>query len=72
MRSMNFVVLPGVLLALAFAAPVPAQTVANDDTVLKQIIIFGRHGVRAPTMSEAAYRQYSPRYYPDFGVLEPC
>jgi len=71
MRSMNFVVLPGVLLALAFAAPVPAQTVANDDTVLKQIIIFGRHGVRAPTMSETAYRQYSPRYYPDFGVLEP-
>jgi len=63
--------LPGVLLALIIVAPVPGQTVPNDDTVLKQIIIFGRHGVRAPTLSQADYAQYSPRPYPDFGVLQP-
>jgi 4-phytase/acid phosphatase len=65
------VILHGVLLSLAIAASVPAQTVTNDDTVLKQIIIFGRHGVRAPTMSQADYAQYSPRPYPCFGVLQP-
>jgi len=63
--------LPGVLLALIIAAPVPAQTVTNDDTVLKQIIIFGRHSVRAPILSQADYARYSPRPYPDFGVLQP-
>jgi 4-phytase/acid phosphatase len=65
------IILSGVLLTLAIAAPVPAQTTTNDDTVLKQIIIFGRHGVRAPTISQADYAQYSPRPYPDFGVLQP-
>ena len=64
-------ILPGVLLTLAIAAPVPAQTVTHDDTVLKQIIIFGRHGVRSPTISPADYTQYSPRPYPDFAVLQP-
>ena len=53
------------------AAPVPAQTVTNDDTVLKQIIIFGRHGVRSPVISPADYAKYSPRPYPDFGVIQP-
>jgi hypothetical protein len=34
--------LPSVLLALAVAAPVSAQTATSDDTILKQIIVFGR------------------------------
>jgi hypothetical protein len=55
-------------LTLAIGAPVPAQTVANDDTILKQVIVFGRQGVRAPTPSPAAYAVYSPRPYPDFGA----
>ena len=70
-RIRSNAIVPGVLLALAMAAPVPAQTVTNDGTVLKQIIVFGRHGVRAPAISQADYAQYSPRPYPDFGVLQP-
>jgi 4-phytase / acid phosphatase len=58
------------LLALACPAFAPAQTVTNDDTVLKQFIIFGRHSVRAPTPSRAQYATYSPRPYPDFNVLQ--
>jgi 4-phytase / acid phosphatase len=54
--------------ALAAAGTVPAQTVTNDNTVLKQIIIFGRHSVRAPTATPAQYALLSPRPYPDFGV----
>ena len=67
--SRSNIILSGVLLTLAIAAPVPAQTVTNnDDTVLKQIIIFGRHSIRSPTISPTDYAHYSPRPYPDFGV----
>src|ERR1035437_6777502 len=69
--SRSNVILPGVLLTLAIGSPALAQTVTNDDTILKQIIIFGRHSVRSPTISPAAYAQYSPRPYPDFAVLQP-
>ena len=61
-------VLPGLLLNLAIGAPVAAQTVTNDNTILKQIIIFGRHGVRSPVAPPNYYAIYSPRPYPDFGV----
>jgi 4-phytase/acid phosphatase len=46
-------VLTGLLLALASEASTMAQTVAptDDGTVLKEIIIFGRHSIRAPTTS---------------------
>ncbi len=61
--------MPGILLAIAISAPVVAQTIqSNDNTVLKQIIVFGRHGVRAPTATPAQYAQVSPRPYPNFGV----
>ncbi|MFZ2447247.1 MAG: histidine-type phosphatase [Syntrophobacteraceae bacterium] len=54
MMLRRMAVVLGFVLAFAFLvqAPVPAQTIkdAGDDTTLKQIIIFGRHGVRAPTM----------------------
>lgn len=56
------------MFVLVIALPVGAQTVTNDNTVLKQIIIFGRHGVRAPTASPDQYAVFSPRPYPDFGV----
>ncbi len=65
---------PNTLMRLLFAfllgVSLGAQTVrdADDGTVLKQIIIFGRHGVRSPTMSPADYAKLSPRPYPEFGV----
>lgn len=62
------VALPGLFIALAIAAQIPAQTVTNDDTILKQIIIFGRHGVRASTVPPALYATLSARPSPDFGV----
>jgi 4-phytase/acid phosphatase len=64
-------VLYSVLLALAVAAPVPAQTITNDDTILRQIIVFGRHGVRSTTVSPAAFAQYSPRPYAAFTPATP-
>ena len=58
------------LLASCLFVPLSAQTVnrADDDTDLRQIIIFGRHSVRSPTISPADYARFSPRPYPDFGV----
>jgi 4-phytase/acid phosphatase len=67
-RNIIPLMLPCLLLTLATAVPTPGQTVTSDDTVLKQIIIFGRHSIRSPTSSPADYAQYSPRPYPDFGV----
>lgn len=56
------------LFALAIAASAAAQTPKNDDTILKQIIVFGRHSVRSPVLPPAIYAMFSPRPYPDFGV----
>lgn len=61
-------VFASLLVALATAPLSAAQTVTNDNTVLKQIIVYGRHSVRAPTASPAQYALLSPRPYPDFGV----
>jgi 4-phytase / acid phosphatase len=73
--------LASLLIALAIEAPVLAQTIraADDGTVLKQIIIFGRHGIRAPTSPPAGtngLNQFSANPYPDFvddgsGVVTP-
>ena len=43
--TLLIIVLTGLLLAVAMEGPVLAQTTnaAGDGTVLKQIIIFGRH-----------------------------
>jgi len=60
--------LPGLVLTLAIGAPAAAQTVTNDNTILKQIIIFGRHGVRSAVAPVDLYAIYSPRPYADFGV----
>ena len=58
------------LLAGVLAVPAGAQIVSatDDGTVLKQIIIFARHGVRSSTVSPSDYAKLSPAPYPDFGV----
>lgn len=56
------------VLALQRAA---AQTLANqatDPTVLKQIIIFGRHSVRSSVVPSAILATFASQPYPDFGV----
>ncbi len=44
-------------------------TTAADDTKLRQIIIFGRHGVRSPVASEEMLASFTARKYPKFNVL---
>jgi 4-phytase/acid phosphatase len=65
------VVLAGLLLAVAMAGPVLAQTTnaVDDGTVLKQIIIFGRHSIRAATSDTNSLNECSANPFPDyFGV----
>jgi 4-phytase/acid phosphatase len=57
-----------IYLLLLTAQLVSAQTVSSDDTVLKQIIIFGRHGVRSAALPASTLAAFSSRPYPDFGV----
>ncbi len=52
--------------ALACASYLTAQPA--DDTQLKQVIIFGRHSVRAATSTNTYLDQYSAQQFPDFGV----
>ena len=69
--------LAGLLLGLAVAVPVVAQTVQTDDgTTLKQIIIFGRHGIRSSTVNPTTLATFSANTYPTFsgvpaGYLTP-
>ena len=69
---MNFtkrtVVLLGLLLACAVPTPVPAQTVKDDGTTLKQIIIYGRHSIRAPLKTPDELAVFAVDRYPDFDV----
>jgi hypothetical protein len=65
------VALAGLLLAVAIEGPVLAQTIkpVDDGTVLKQIIIFGRHSIRAAISTTNTLNQFSADLYPDyFGV----
>jgi|SRR5579871_440114 len=39
-----------------------------DDTLLKQVIIFGRHNVRAPVAPNSYLNEFSVQNFPDFGV----
>ena len=71
-------ILTCLVVALAIAVPVPAQTVndADDGTTLKQIIIFGRHGIRSSTVAPSTLAQFSANPYPAFvgvptGYLTP-
>lgn len=64
----RIVILSTLFLTIALPASVPAQTTGNgsDGTVLKEIIIFGRHGIRAPTSAPSTLDQYSANSYPVF------
>jgi 4-phytase/acid phosphatase len=71
-------VLAVLLLAVAMEGPVLAQTTnaADDGTVLKQIIIFGRHSIRAPTSDTNELNLNSADPFPIFvgvptGYLTP-
>jgi 4-phytase/acid phosphatase len=63
-------ILPGILLTIISIVPISAQKItdSDDDTTLKQIIIFGRHSVRAPTATPVQLAAFSVKKYPDFGV----
>jgi 4-phytase/acid phosphatase len=64
-------ILAGLLLVLAIAAPVTAQTVTNEDdgTTLKQIIIFGRHSIRAAITDPSSMDRFSADPYPGFAEV---
>src|ERR1035437_2547420 len=64
-------VLTGLLLAVAIEGPVLAQTTnaVDDGTVLKEIILFGRHSIRAAISTTNTLNQFAADPYPDhFGV----
>ena len=64
-------IVAGLLLAVATEGPVLAQTTnaGDDGTVLKQIIIFGRHSIRSAISTTNVLNQFSADPYPDyFGV----
>ena len=44
---------------------------ADDGTILKQIIFFGRHGIRSSVWDETTLEQYSPDPYPPFKDYPP-
>src|ERR1035437_6615291 len=71
-------ILAVLLLAVAIEGPVLAQTTnaADDGTVLKQIIIFGRHSIRSSTSDTNTLNQFSANPSPGFpgvpvGYLPP-
>jgi 4-phytase/acid phosphatase len=59
--SLRFFVLS--LFCVPFLTAQPA-----DNTQLKQVIIFGRHGVRTPILANSALNNFSQQPFPDFGV----
>ena len=71
-------ILAGLSIAVAMERPVLAQTTneADDGTVLKQIIIFGRHGIRSSVTPANTLQQDAVDTYPSFvgvpiGYLTP-
>lgn len=56
--------LPLVAFALCGGSFLAAQPA--DDTQLKQVIIFGRHGVRSPLLPNSALNNFSRQPFPDF------
>ncbi len=62
-----------IVFALCCRGFLAAQAV--DDTQLKQVIIFGRHSVRAPVAPNTYLNQFSVQNFPDFdvaaGILTP-
>lgn len=61
-------VLAGLLFAVVIVNPVLAQTIktVDDGTVLKQIIIFGRHSIRASVTDTNKLGKFAANPYPNF------
>ena len=61
-------VLTGLFLIVGIKDSVQAQTIKSEDdgTVLKEIIVFGRHSVRAPVGDSNSLSQFSADLYPNF------
>ncbi len=55
-----------VSLALACGSFLAAQP--PDDTLLRQVIIFGRHGVRTPVLPNTVLNKFSLQPFPEFAV----
>ena len=55
-------ILAGLLLVVGMEGPVLAQTIkpVDDGTVLKQIIIYGRHSIRAAISTTNALNHFQP------------
>ena len=71
-------ILASLLLVVALEGPVLAQTTnaADDGTVLKQMIIFGRHSIRSSVTASNTLQQDAVDAYPAFvgvpiGYLTP-
>jgi 4-phytase/acid phosphatase len=71
-------VLTGLLLAIAIESPVLAQTIkeVDDGTILKEIIVFGRHSIRSGVIDSKIQGKFSANPYPGFvgvpdGYLTP-
>jgi hypothetical protein len=62
------IVLTGLLLAVAIEGPVLAQTIkaVDDGSVLKAIILFGRHSIRSATSDTNSLDHCSANPFPDF------
>src|ERR1035441_4408810 len=56
-----------VALALFSVSFLAAQPV--DDTQLKQVIVFGRHGVRSPAVANSPLNTFSVRPFPRLALL---
>jgi len=63
---MKFYSIRLVPLALVCGSFLTAQPV--DDTQLKQVIVFGRHGVRSPLLPNSALNTFSVQPFPVFSV----
>ena len=63
---MNPHVIPLRALVLLFGPFLTAQPV--DDTTIKQVIIFGRHGVRSPVVDNSTLNNFSAQPFPVFSV----
>ena len=70
---MDRIIRPFILtvLCVTFLAALPAAAQTVDDTQLKQVIIFGRHGVRTPVVKNSLLNNYSATQYPTFPPASP-
>ncbi|MHC1727677.1 MAG: histidine-type phosphatase [Syntrophobacteraceae bacterium] len=69
----RMVIVLGLVLVLIVPVQVPAQRIKdNDGTILKQIIIFGRHSIRSSAVDLAVLQPFAVDVYPPFEVATGC